>query len=60
MFTRPWKISMPIHRHKDMDRILEYQCQAEVEEANGAFAREPAHLVSRARGARRHRSPPAR
>jgi hypothetical protein len=22
VFTRPWKISMPLHRHKDMDRIL--------------------------------------
>ena len=42
VFTRPWKISMPFHRHKEMDRILEYQCQAEVEEANGAFPREPA------------------
>ena len=42
VFTRPWKISMPFHRHKEMDRILEYQCQAEVEEVNGAFPREPA------------------
>jgi hypothetical protein len=41
VFTRPWKISMPLHRHKDMDRILEYQCQAEAEEANGAFERDP-------------------
>ena len=41
VFTRPWKISMPLHRHKDMDRILEYQCQAEAEEASGAFEREP-------------------
>jgi hypothetical protein len=41
VFTRPWKISMPMYRHKDMDRILEYQCQAEAEEANGAFERDP-------------------
>jgi hypothetical protein len=41
VFTRPWKISMPLHRHKNMDRILEYQCQAEAEEASGAFEREP-------------------
>jgi hypothetical protein len=41
VFTRPWKISMPFYRQKDMDRILEYQCQAEAEEANGAFEREP-------------------
>ena len=41
VFTRPWKISMPLYRQKDMDRILEYQCQAEAEEANGAFERDP-------------------
>jgi hypothetical protein len=37
VFTRPWKISMPLHRQRDRDRILEYQCQAEAEEANGDF-----------------------
>jgi hypothetical protein len=41
VFTRPWKISMPMHRHKDMARVLEYQCQAEKEEANGDFERDP-------------------
>jgi hypothetical protein len=41
VFTRPWKMSMPLHRHTDMDRILEYQCQAEAEEANGDFERDP-------------------
>ena len=41
VFTRPWKISMPLHRHKDMTRVLEYQCQAEAEEAKGLFHREP-------------------
>jgi hypothetical protein len=41
VFTRPWKISMPLYRVKDMDRILEYQCVAESEEASGAFHREP-------------------
>jgi hypothetical protein len=40
-FTRPWKISMPLYRQKDMDRILEYQCQAEAEEAKGLFERDP-------------------
>jgi hypothetical protein len=40
VFTRPWKISMPIYRHKDMTRLLEYQCQAEKEEANGDFESE--------------------
>jgi hypothetical protein len=41
VFTKPWTIRMPIYRHKDMDRILEYQCQAEGEEASGAFERDP-------------------
>ncbi len=41
VFTRPWKISMPVYRHKSMDRILEYQCQAESEEASGAFEASP-------------------
>jgi hypothetical protein len=41
VFTRPWKISMPFYRQKNMDRILEYQCQAEFEEANGLFERDP-------------------
>ena len=40
-FSRPWTISMPLYRHKDMDRLLEYHCQAELEEANGAFERDP-------------------
>ena len=41
VFTRPWTISLPLHRRKDLNRLLEYACQAEVEEANGAFPREP-------------------
>ena len=41
VFTRPWTIAMPLHRHSNMDRILEYQCNAEAEEANGAFERDP-------------------
>ena len=41
VFTRPWKISLPLARHTDMDRVLEYQCQAEAEEASGAFERDP-------------------
>jgi len=41
VFTRPWKMSMPLHRHTDIDRVLEYQCQAEAEEANGDFERDP-------------------
>jgi hypothetical protein len=41
VFTRPWTISMPLHRQKEMARVLEYHCQAEAEEANGAFERDP-------------------
>ena len=41
VFTRPWNISMPLQRQKNLDRVLEYQCQAELEEANGAFERDP-------------------
>jgi hypothetical protein len=41
VFSRPWTIAMPIYRHKDRDRILEYQCQAELEEASGDFERDP-------------------
>jgi hypothetical protein len=41
VFTRPWKMSMPLHRHTSMDRVLEYQCQAEAEEARGDFERDP-------------------
>jgi hypothetical protein len=40
VFTRPWVIRMALHRQTHMDRILEYQCQSEVEEANGDFERD--------------------
>ena len=41
VFTRPWKISMPFQRQRGTDRVLEYHCQAEKEEANGDFEPEP-------------------
>jgi hypothetical protein len=41
VFTRPWRITMPLHRHTEIDRLLEYQCKAEQSEANGAFERDP-------------------
>jgi hypothetical protein len=41
VFSKDWKIAMPLQRQKNMTRILEYQCQAEKEEANGAFERDP-------------------
>jgi hypothetical protein len=40
VFTRAWKMRMPLYRQKGLDRILEYQCQAEAEEASGAFERD--------------------
>jgi hypothetical protein len=41
VFTKPWKLRMPITRIKDKTRLLEYQCQAEKEEAAGDFERDP-------------------
>jgi hypothetical protein len=40
VFTKPWAIQIPLHRRTDRDRLFEYVCQAEKEEANGAFTRE--------------------
>ena len=40
VFTKPWTISIPLQRRTDRDRLFEYVCQAEAEEANGAFTRE--------------------
>jgi hypothetical protein len=40
VFTKPWTIRLPLRRRTDRDRLFEYACQAEVEEANGAFQRE--------------------
>ncbi len=41
VFTKPWTIRVDLHRRTDRDRLYEYVCQAEAEEANGAFTREP-------------------
>src|SRR3984957_2182467 len=40
VFTKPWTIKIALHRRTDRDRLFEYSCQSEVEEANGAFTRE--------------------
>ena len=40
VFSRPWTIRVPLHRQTDLPRLYEYQCQAEKEEANGAFERD--------------------
>jgi hypothetical protein len=39
IYTRPWTMRMHLQRQTHLDRILEYQCQAEKEEANGDFER---------------------
>ncbi len=41
IFTRPWKISFPIHRVKNKVRVLEYPCQATKEEKSGDWERDP-------------------
>lgn len=40
VFTRPWALRLVLKRQTQLDRILEYQCQAEKEEANGDFERD--------------------
>jgi hypothetical protein len=40
VFTKRWTITLAMHRRRDRDRLFEYVCQAEAEEASGAFARE--------------------
>ncbi len=40
VFTKPWTINIALRRRLDRDRLFEYSCQSEVEEANGAFTRE--------------------
>jgi hypothetical protein len=41
VFSRPWTMRMQLYRQSAMARLLEYQCQAELEESNGAFERDP-------------------
>jgi hypothetical protein len=41
VFTKSWKITVPLVRQKNKTRLLEFQCQAEAEEASGAFERDP-------------------
>ncbi len=40
VFTKPWTIRIALNRRTDRDRLFEYVCQAEAEEASGAFTRE--------------------
>ena len=39
-YSKPWTIAAEFKRQKSQPRLLEYQCQAEKEEANGAFERD--------------------
>ncbi|HEX5229185.1 MAG TPA: hypothetical protein VFW44_15825, partial [Bryobacteraceae bacterium] len=39
VFTKAWTIRLPLRRRVDRNRLFEYVCQDEVEEANGAFER---------------------
>ncbi len=41
VFARPWKITVPLARKKGADRVGEFHCQAEKEEASGDFERQP-------------------
>ena len=41
IFTKPWKITIALHRVKNKVRALEYQCQAEKETKNGDWERNP-------------------
>jgi len=41
VFARPWTISVPLSRKTGVDRVGEFHCQAEKEEADGDFEREP-------------------
>lgn len=40
VFTKPWTIDIALHRRTDRDRLFEYSCESEAEEASGAFPRE--------------------
>jgi hypothetical protein len=40
VFTRPWKIGLTLARKTGIERVGEFNCQAEKEEANGEFERE--------------------
>ncbi len=40
VFTKPWTITIALHRRTDRDRLFEYNCESEKEEVSGAFERE--------------------
>jgi hypothetical protein len=40
VFTKPWNIKIALQRRTDRDRLFEYACEAEAQEAHGEFTRE--------------------
>jgi hypothetical protein len=40
VYEEPWTIAYELERQKDLVRLMEFQCQAEKEEANGDFERD--------------------
>ena len=40
VFTKPWTIHIALNRRADRDRLFEYVCEAELEEATGLFDRD--------------------
>ena len=40
VLTKPYTIEFDLHRRTDRNRLFEYNCEGELEEANGAFPRE--------------------
>jgi hypothetical protein len=40
VFSRPWTLSVPLSRKKGVERLGEFNCQAEKEIANGEFERD--------------------
>ena len=48
VFTRPWKISMPLYRHKDMDAAARVSVPGREGRSQRRFRARAAHLVSQA------------
>ncbi len=40
VYTKPWSIAIALRRRTDRDRLFEYNCESEKEEADGDFTRE--------------------
>jgi hypothetical protein len=42
VFTRPWKMSMPLYRRQERNvQLLDYECYAFLEEERGAVVTQP-------------------